>query len=48
MALDRDVYRRRLENMRSRFNSAAGLQSQGYSAVCDLPLAPAVSEEVAQ
>lgn len=32
-----------LENMRSRFNSAAGLQSQGYSDVCELPLArPAV------
>ncbi|MCW2794286.1 MAG: alkylhydroperoxidase like protein AhpD family [Nocardioides sp.] len=30
-----------LENMRSRFNSAAGLQSQGYSDVCELPLAPA-------
>ena len=28
-----------LENMRSRFNSAAGLQSQGYSDVCELPLA---------
>jgi AhpD family alkylhydroperoxidase len=28
-----------VENMRSRFNSAAGLQSQGYSDVCDLPLA---------
>lgn len=28
-----------LENMRSRFNAAAGLQSQGYSEVCDLPLA---------
>lgn len=28
-----------LENMRSRFNSAAGLQSQGFSEVCDLPLA---------
>ena len=27
-----------LENMRSRFNSAAGLQSQGYSDVCELPL----------
>ena len=27
-----------LENMRSRFNSAAGLQSQGYSDVCGLPL----------
>ncbi|MFC5176631.1 carboxymuconolactone decarboxylase family protein [Nocardioides taihuensis] len=27
-----------LENMRSRFNSAAGLQSQGFSDVCDLPL----------
>ena len=26
-----------LENMRSRFNSAAGLQSQGYSDVCELP-----------
>jgi len=30
-----------LENMRSRFNSAAGLQSQGYSDVCELPLAEA-------
>lgn len=30
-----------LENMRSRFNSAAGLQTQGYSEVCALPLAPA-------
>lgn len=28
-----------LENMRSRFNSAAGLASQGYSDVCELPLA---------
>jgi AhpD family alkylhydroperoxidase len=28
-----------LENMYSRFNSAAGLQSQGYSDVCNLPLA---------
>ena len=28
-----------LENMRSRFNSAAGMQSQGYSDVCELPLA---------
>jgi len=28
-----------LENMRSRFNSAAGLQSQGFSDVCELPLA---------
>ncbi len=28
-----------LENMRSRFNSAAGLRSQGYSDVCELPLA---------
>jgi len=27
-----------LENMRSRFNSAAGLQSQGYSDACELPL----------
>jgi len=31
-----------LENMRSRFNSAAGLQSQGYSDVCELPLAQPV------
>jgi AhpD family alkylhydroperoxidase len=30
-----------LENMRSRFNSAAGLRSQGYSDVCELPLATA-------
>ncbi|GGB46037.1 hypothetical protein GCM10011492_41520 [Flexivirga endophytica] len=28
-----------LENMRSRFNSAAGLASQGFSDVCELPLA---------
>jgi len=28
-----------LENMRSRFNCAAGLQSQGFSDVCELPLA---------
>ena len=28
-----------VENMRSRFNSAAGLQSQGFSDVCELPLA---------
>jgi len=28
-----------IENMRSRFNAAAGLQSQGYSDVCELPLA---------
>ena len=28
-----------LENMRSRFNSAAGLQSQGFSDVCELHLA---------
>ncbi|HLS93286.1 MAG TPA: carboxymuconolactone decarboxylase family protein [Microbacterium sp.] len=28
-----------LENMRSRFNSAAGLESQGFSDVCELPLA---------
>ena len=28
-----------LENMYSRFNSAAGLQSQGYSDVCEIPLA---------
>ncbi|GCD89760.1 carboxymuconolactone decarboxylase family protein [Nocardioides sp. LS1] len=32
-----------LENMRSRFNSAAGLQSQGYSDVCELPLATVAS-----
>ena len=32
-----------LENMRSRFNSAAGLASQGYSEGCDLPLAVASS-----
>ena len=28
-----------LENMRSRFNAAAGLESQGFSDVCELPLA---------
>jgi alkylhydroperoxidase family enzyme len=28
-----------LENMRSRFNCAAGLQSQGFSDACELPLA---------
>ncbi|MBP2436726.1 carboxymuconolactone decarboxylase family protein [Microbacterium amylolyticum] len=28
-----------LENMRSRFNAAAGLESQGFSSVCELPLA---------
>ncbi|GAA2148508.1 hypothetical protein GCM10009844_26960 [Nocardioides koreensis] len=28
-----------VENMYSRFNSAAGLHSQGYSDVCELPLA---------
>ena len=27
-----------LENMRSRFNCAAGLQSQGFSDVCELPM----------
>ncbi|MCD4532660.1 carboxymuconolactone decarboxylase family protein [Nocardioides sp. cx-169] len=27
-----------LENMRSRFNAAAGLQSQGYSEVCEAPI----------
>ena len=32
-----------LENMRSRFNSAAGLQSQGYSDVCEFPLMDAAS-----
>jgi AhpD family alkylhydroperoxidase len=30
-----------LENLRSRFNSAAGLASQGFSDVCELPLATA-------
>jgi len=30
-----------IENMRSRFNSAAGLASQGFSDVCELPLATA-------
>ena len=33
-----------LENMRSRFNSAAGLQSQGYSDVCELPMAKPTAE----
>jgi AhpD family alkylhydroperoxidase len=28
-----------IENQRSRFNAAMGLQSQGYSDVCELPLA---------
>lgn len=28
-----------VENLRSRFNSAAGLESQGYSDACELPLA---------
>lgn len=28
-----------LENMRARFNLAAGLESQGFSEACDLPLA---------
>ncbi|MGI6877261.1 carboxymuconolactone decarboxylase family protein [Microbacterium sp. gxy059] len=32
-----------LENMRSRFNAAVGLESQGFSAVCELPLAVASS-----
>ena len=32
-----------VENMYSRFNSAAGLQSQGYSDVCELPLATATT-----
>lgn len=30
-----------IENERSRFNSAMGLASQGFSEVCELPLAPA-------
>jgi alkylhydroperoxidase family enzyme len=32
-----------LENERSRFNSAMGLASQGYSDVCELPLARSVA-----
>jgi AhpD family alkylhydroperoxidase len=32
-----------IENERSRFNAAMGLASQGFSDVCDLPLAPAVA-----
>ena len=28
-----------IENQRSRFNAAMGLASQGYSEVCELPLA---------
>ena len=28
-----------IENERSRFNAAMGLESQGYSDVCELPLA---------
>jgi hypothetical protein len=28
-----------IENERSRFNAAMGLASQGYSDVCELPLA---------
>jgi hypothetical protein len=27
-----------IENERGRFNSAAGLQAQGYSDVCELPM----------
>ena len=34
-----------LENERSRFNSAMGLESQGYSDVCELPLARTVRPE---
>ncbi|SFB71583.1 alkylhydroperoxidase AhpD family core domain-containing protein [Nocardioides terrae] len=33
-----------VENMRSRFNSAVGLQSQGYSDVCELPLATSAGQ----
>lgn len=33
-----------IENERSRFNSAMGLASQGFSEVCELPLASAASE----
>lgn len=36
-----------LENMRSRFNSAAGLESQGFSDVCELPLAAPASSSIA-
>ena len=32
-----------VENERSRFNSAMGLASQGYSDVCELPLAQAAT-----
>ena len=32
-----------IENERSRFNSAMGLESQGYSDVCELPLAQPVA-----
>jgi AhpD family alkylhydroperoxidase len=32
-----------VENERSRFNAAMGLASQGFSSVCDLPLARAVA-----
>ena len=37
-----------VENQRSRFNSAMGLASQGYSDVCALPLAAADGEPVAR
>jgi AhpD family alkylhydroperoxidase len=33
-----------IENERSRFNSAMGLESQGYSDVCELPLAQPATE----
>lgn len=33
-----------LENMRSRFNSAAGLASQGFSDVCERPLATSAAD----
>lgn len=36
-----------LENQRSRFNSAAGLSSQGFSDVCELPLAASPATPVA-
>lgn len=32
-----------IENERSRFNAAMGLASQGFSDVCELPLAPVVA-----
>lgn len=34
-----------LENMRSRFNAAVGLEDQGYSSVCEIPLVPAATRD---